>query len=198
MLRMKILTKLILIIAIIGIVIFSGCAGTETDQESETGDDQGTPTADSNIPAGGTVQAADFKKLIEFLPEAQSGWTAEEPTGGSFTIEDGSWSTATRTYNKGDDESATITITDSAYYNVGLFQAWKGFVQMETSDGYFKKTTVKGYPAFETYSKSSKEYGSYVNVKDRIMVYIIVDNDDKNSLNAIQNSIDFSGLEGLI
>ena len=105
---------------------------------------------------------------------------------------------ASRTYKKGDNERATVTLMDSAYYEVGLFSAWKGLVQMETSEGYFKTTKVKGYPAFETYSKSGKEYGTYVNIKDRVMVYIVVDNDDKDALTAIQNSINYAGIEGLI
>lgn len=194
--RTKKLTILILITAIIGMVLFSGCTGKDADQENDEEAGPGTSTSDST-PAGGTVQAVNFKKLVEFLPEAQSGWTAEEPTGGSYTIEEGSWSLASRTYNKGEDESATVTIMDSAFYNVGMFQAWKGFVQMETTDGYFKKATVKGYPAFETYSKSSKEYGTYVNIKDRFMVYVIVDNDDKDALAQIQNSVNYAGIEGL-
>lgn len=193
------INKIILVLAIIGILLLSGCTGKDTDQTTSTKDGQGA-TSDSTVnkPAKGNVEALNFKKLIEFLPEAQSGWTAEEPSGGSYTIEDGSWSMASRTYKKGDEETATVSITDSAYYNVGLFEAWKGFVQFETTEGYFKKTTVKGYPAFETYSKGSKEYGSYVNIKDRLMVYIIVNKDDKNALTAIENSINYAGIEGLI
>jgi hypothetical protein len=86
---------------------------------------------------------------------------------------------------------------DSAYYNVGMFQAWNGFVQMETTDGYFKTTTVKGFPAFETYSKSSEQYGKYINVKDRFMVYIIAENNDKDVLNTLENSINYNGIGAL-
>lgn len=193
------INKIILVLAIIGILLLSGCTGKDTDQTTSTGDDQGA-ASDSTInkPAKGSVQAIHFSKLMELLPEPQSGWTADEPTGGSYTVEDGSWSMAARTYKKGDNERATVTIMDSAYYEVGLFTAWKSFVQMETSEGYFKTTKVKGYPAFETYSKSSKDYGLFVNVKDRIMVNIVVDNDDKDALTAIQNSINYAGIEALI
>jgi hypothetical protein len=67
------------------------------------------------------------------LPESPAGWTADEPEGSSFTIETGSWSMASITFTKGDTGRAEVTIMDSAFYEVGMFQAWKGFVQMETT-----------------------------------------------------------------
>lgn len=171
----------------------------DTTQTTSTENQQKDIPASSsgNKPAPGTVQAVHFSKLIEFLPEATSGYTAEDPQGSSYTIESGSWSMASRTYRKGDTGRAEISIMDSAYYEVGMFGAWKGFVQWESTDGYYKTTTVKGYPAFETYSKSGKQYGVYVNVKDRFMVYIMVDDDDKEALNAFENSINYAGIGGL-
>ena len=176
----------------------SGCTGKDTSQGTNT-EDQTTTTKESSAskPTPGSVQAVHFSKLIEMLPQSPAGWSADEPQGASYTIEGGSWSMASNTYKKGDTGRATITIMDSAYYNVGMFQAWGSFTQMETTDGYFKTMNVKGFPAFETYSKSSKEYGKYINVKDRFMVNIVVENNDKDVLNTLENSINYNGIEAL-
>jgi len=157
------------------------------------------PTTDSSpgAPAPGSVQTIHFSKLIELLPQPPTGWTADDPQGNTFTIENGSWSMASNTYTKGDTGRAEVTIMDSAYYNIGLFQAWKGFGQWESTDGYYKTTTVKGFPAFETYSKSGKQYGKYVNIKDRFMVYITAEDNDKDILNTLENSINFNGIGAL-
>lgn len=191
--------KVLTVIAIAGILLLSGCTGKDKSQGTNTENDKRTTTQDSSPdkPAPGTVQPVHFSKLIEMLPESPAGWTADEPEGASYTIESGSWSMASNTYKKGDTGRATVTIMDSAYYNVGLFQAWKGLVNMETSQGYFKTTTVKGFPAFETYSKSSKEYGKYVNIKGRFMVYIVAENNDKDVLNTLENSINYDDLGSL-
>jgi len=191
--------KFLTVIAIAGILLLSGCTGKDTSQGTDTGNDKTTTTKDSSPekPAPGTVQTVHFSKLIEMLPESPAGWTADEPQGSSFTIENGSWSMASKTYRKGDTGRAEVTIMDSAYYNVGLFQAWKGFVQWESTDGYYKTTTVKGFPAFETYSKSGEQYGKYINIKDRFMVYIIAENNDKDVLNALENSINYNGIGAL-
>ncbi|MCX9085745.1 MAG: hypothetical protein OIN87_13210 [Candidatus Methanoperedens sp.] len=190
-------TKFFTIIAIAGILLFSGCTGKDTGDQG-TDIENAPPSSTNDLtpekPDPGTVQAVHFSKLIELLPESPAGWTAQEPQGNSFTIEEGSWSMASRAYTKDDAGSATVTIMDSAYYNVGLFQAWSGFVQWESTDGYYKTTTVKGFPAFETYSKSGKTYGRYINIKDRFMVYIIAENNDKDVLNALENSINFNGI----
>ena len=191
--------KILTVIAIAGIILLSGCTGKDTNQGTDTQEDKTTPTKESSPekPAPGSVQTVHFSKLIEMLPGSPAGWTADEPQGGSYTIEGGSWSTASKSYTKGDTGRAEVTIMDSAYYNVGMFQAWNGFVQMETTDGYFKTMTVKGFPAFETYSKSGKTYGKYINVKDRFMVYIIAENNDKDVLNALENSINYNGIGAL-
>jgi hypothetical protein len=188
--------KLLTVIAIVVILLLSGCAGKNKSQGTDIKNEKTTTTTESSSdkPAPGSVQTIHFSKLIEMLPESPAGWTADDPEGGSYTIQSGSWSMASKTYKKGDTGRATVTIMDSAYYNVGLFQAWKGLVQMETSEGYFKTATVKGFPAFETYSKSSKEYGKYINIKDRFMVYIIAENNDKDVLNTLENSINYNAI----
>ena len=192
-------TKFFTVIVLTGILLLSGCTGKDTTQGTNTQNENTPQTKETSPekPAPGTVQTVHFSKLIEMLPASPAGWTADEPQGNSFTIESGSWSMASRTYTKGNTDSATVTIMDSAYYNVGLFQAWEGFVQWESTDGYYKTTTVKGFPAFETYSKSAKTYGKYINIKDRFMVYIIAGNNDKEVLNSLENSINFNGIGGL-
>lgn len=197
---MRLFYKIWFVLAIALLLILSGCTGKDTNTQTggtPTSEKQTISTTDKEKPAPGSVQAVHFSKLIEFLPEAPSGWTAQEPQGYTNTVESGSWSMANKEFTKGETGRADIGIMDSAYYEVGWFSAWNGIYQWESTDGYAKTTTIKGYPAFEMYSKSSNNYVLYINVKDRFMVYITVDGADKNSMNTLANAINYDGIASL-
>ena len=191
--------KVCLILIVVAPVILSGCTGKDSgpSQAGTTPEGKQTsPETTQEKPAPGSVQSVHFNKLIEFLPAALSGWTADEPQGFMNTVESGSWSMASRDYTK-DTARANVGIMDSAYYEVGWFSAWKGIYNYESTEGYAKTTTIKGYPALETHSKSSNEYALFVAVKDRFMVYMTIHEADKDTLNNIANSIDYAGIAAL-
>lgn len=144
------------------------------------------------------TEAVHFSKLIPFLPDAPSGWEGEEPFGMMYTIEEGSWSMATESYTKSgaEDITAEVGIMDSAFYQVGLWTAWQGFYAWESTEGYAKTTTVKGFPAGEIYDKGSNDYSLYVGINDRFMVFISTSS-DRDTLYAFANSIDYKGIAAL-
>jgi len=190
--------RILLVMSISLLIIFSGCTGKDTDtKKDETPSKQPSSTANEEIPAPGSVQTVHFSKLIELLPAAPSGWTAEEPTGSLITVESGSWSMANKEFTKGEKGRVNIGIMDSAYYQVGWFSAWKGLYKWESTEGYATTTTIKGYPAYEVYDKGSNNYGLYINVKDRFMVFITVDGEDKNTLTTFENAINYDGIASL-
>jgi hypothetical protein len=190
--------KIVMIISISLLIIISGCTGTNTEtNKGKLLTEQPTATSNEVKPAPGSVQTVHFSKLIELLPAAPSGWTAEEPTGFTYNVESGTWSMANKEYTKGEKGRVSIGIMDSAYYQVGWFAAWKGLYKWESTEGYATTTTVKGYPAYEVYSKGNNNYGLYINVKDRFMVFITVDGEDKNTLTTFENAINLDGIGSL-
>jgi PGF-CTERM protein len=145
-----------------------------------------------------TTEAVHFTKLVSFLPDAPSGWEGEEPEGMMYTIEEGAWSMATRSYSKLGEEDITAEagIMDSAFSTVGWWAAWKGFYAWETTEGYAKTTNVKGFPAWEAYTKDTNDYTLYVGINDRFMVFIQT-NSDKDTLYKFANAIDYDGIAAL-
>ena len=148
--------------------------------------------------AATATQAIPFDTLIEFVPDAPSGWEGEEPTGMTFTHEEGTWSMAAASYTKkgADDVTAEVVITDYAFYTAGWSTAWQSFIAYETTEGYIKKVDVQGFPAWEVYDKESAEYALHVGINDRFLA-IIATNSDKATLYDFANAIDYTGIAAL-
>jgi PGF-CTERM protein len=144
------------------------------------------------------TEAVHFSTLIEFLPNAPSGWDGEEPSGMMYTIQDGTWSMATESYTKSgaEDTTAEVGVMDSAFYQVGWLAAWQGFYAYESTEGYAKTVTVDGYPAWEAYTKDSGEYTLFVGINDRFMAFINTKS-DKDTLYDFANAIDYNGIAAL-
>jgi len=144
------------------------------------------------------THAVPFDQLIEFLPNAPSGWDGGEPDGMTFTHEEGTWSMATESYTKSgaEDTTAEVGVMDSAFYQVGWLAAWQGFYAYESTEGYAKTVTVDGYPAGEVYTKDSGEYTLFVGINDRFMVFIST-NSNKDTLYDFANAIDYDGIAAL-
>jgi hypothetical protein len=176
-------------------LLAAGCTSAPPDTTPVTTyGTSATGTAVSGA-AQGSVSAVPFATLITYLPGAPAGWTAEEPAGASWTVEDGQWTWATREYTKG-DATATVLIQDSAYYDVGYWEAWDSFVSFETTDGYYRSGTVSGHPSWEVFSKPAS-YGTWIGVNERFMVYVSVEDGTKQDLDAFVNAINYGGLANL-
>ncbi|MDV4342637.1 hypothetical protein HL657_05520 [Methanoculleus sp. YWC-01] len=164
----------------------------ETSSVATTAPAAGTTVSGA---AEGSISAVPFATLISYLPGAPAGWTADEPAGATWTVEDGQWTWASRDYSKG-DARATVLIQDSAYYNVGYWESWDSLVAFETTEGYYKSGTVSGHPSWEVFSKPDS-YGTWVGVNERFMVYVSVEGGSEQDLNAFVNAIDYGGIANL-
>jgi hypothetical protein len=144
------------------------------------------------------TQAVQYSELIEFLPDAPSGWDGEEPAGMTFTHEGGTWSMATGSYSKtgAEDVTSDIVITDYAFYTVGWSAAWQGFYTYESTEGYAKTVKVEGYPAWVVYTEDGNDYTLSVAINDRFLV-VITTNSDKDTLYEFANSLDYNGIAAL-
>lgn len=208
-------TALVLVLLIISMVLVSGCTSSttvspNTKTVTTTAAPQSTAAAGttgslssgttSSSGTGANVQVVDFNKMVALLPAAPAGWTTDEKPSG-FTMKDSSgnpWTMATGSYinaaNK--DTKASITYQDTANQNVGFKSSWSGFQSMESTDGYFRSTMVKGNPAWEVYTKPDT-YGGWISVNDRFMIYVSVDQGTKADYDTIINAIDFAGIAAL-
>ncbi|MDK2862665.1 MAG: hypothetical protein PWQ46_375 [Methanomicrobiaceae archaeon] len=160
-----------------------------------------TATAGSSSSTGasgaakGSVTAVPYTALVPFLPDAPAGWTAEDPFGASWTIEEAQWTWASRDYSKGDAQ-ASVIIQDSAYYDVGYWEAWDSLVSFETTEGYYRQGKVSGYPSWEYFTKPDS-YGTWIGVNERFMVYVSVEGGSKQDLDAFVNAINYGGIANL-
>lgn len=145
-----------------------------------------------------TAQAVDSTKLVAFLPSAPAGWYGKDPFDVMQSAEGGTWSLATKSYSKHGavDNVAQVGITDYAFYTAGWSNEWKKFYAFESTEGYAKTVTIKGYPAWEIYTKNGNNYGLYVGINDRFLV-VITTNSDLDTLYNFANSIDYKGIAAL-
>ena len=145
-----------------------------------------------------TAQPVDSTKLIAFLPSAPTGWYGKDTFDATQSTEGGTWSMAIKSYSKygAQDTVAQVGITDYAFYTTGWSDAWKRFYAFESTEGYAKTVTIKGFPAWEVYNKNTNNFGLHVDINDRFLV-VINTNSDRDTLYEFANSIDYKGIAAL-
>lgn len=140
------------------------------------------------------ANAVDFHTLIQALPsQAIDGYTPGKPEGGSMTFPNSQgasmkYSTASNTYKANPEDKINVNIIDSVgiqglSYTYGIAMG----IEYESTNGYYRKTTLQGYPAFESYDAKTKKYNLIVNLKDRIYVMIQPESDSKASPETVKN-----------
>jgi hypothetical protein len=198
----------LLAVLAIGACMIAGCSqpsdqGTTTTTTTVTGTTTpagtGTPvgtTIPTTRPAAGSVQAIDFNLLLPLLPSPPAGWTAEDPQGATLTTGEGAYSFASREYTSG-DKRATITIWDSAYYNIGGWDLWNANYQYSSTEGYWRAGTVGAYPSWESFTSSSNSYSTWVGVDERFSVLTTLDKGSKADLDTFVNAVNYAGVAAL-
>ena len=190
----ELMLPVLLVVLGICLCAATGCTSTSSDTTSPDATfAPATPTAPGT--AKGSVTAVPFATLMIFLPDAPAGWTAEEPAGATWTVEDGQWSFASCGYARGDTQ-VVVVLQDSAYYDVGYWQLWDTLTSIETSDGYYRQGRVSGHPSWECFSKPAT-YTAWVGVNERFMVYVGVEDGSRQDLDSFVNAIDYRGIEAL-
>ena len=140
----------------------------------------------------------DFKKLIPVLPDAPSGWTAEQAEGSTDEVAGFKITNAHRDYHKGDGAdapTASITILDSVAnpdYVASTTDSWKE--GSNTPDGYSKTVTIDGNPGFEAYENDQKHGSLWVMVAKRYFVEIELQKQDAKELQEWIKRVDLKKL----
>ena len=128
----------------------------------------------ATVPRAETVH---FSVLIDALPEAPDGWTADKPHGLTNQMGDYRLSEASRKYRrKGGPERVEIQIQDWAFNQVlyipFFMQARFG---QESTEGYSKGIKVGKSPGREEYTIASRSGQRSVLVNKRFQVQIRID-----------------------
>lgn len=116
------------------------------------------------------VKAVNWRNLSKFLPNIK-GWKADgKAEGQTMTFGNITTSQAERNYTSG-KKSLHIVIVDSAFAPMVLagYKSMAAF-EMDTSEEFIKKITIKGFPAVEHYNYDDKEAELYIAISDRFLL----------------------------
>jgi len=144
------------------------------------------------------VDPVNWKELIPFLGDIE-GWNAQDDAEGqSASMGAYKVSQAERQYESGDKE-LNIKIVDGGYVPM-VYASIKMAMnyEIDTSEEYIKKTTIKDYPAMEHYEFEDKDAEVIILIKDRIIVTLKGKNfEDTSELKSIAESLNLDGIAEL-
>ena len=131
------------------------------------------------------VDPVKYDLMLPLLP-APDGWTAHEAKGETAAMGEWKISTVSRRYEKGEGEARQnmkIEIIDGSYVPMIYmpFTAMTSFAT-ESTEGHKKGVTIDGFPAFEEWTKKSKEAKLTALVEDRFLVTVDGDNVDPETV----------------
>jgi len=144
------------------------------------------------------VDPVNWRELIPFLIDIPGFEADGEPEGSTVTMGNYKVSQAEREYSSG-DKALQISIVDGAYAQMayaGIKMAMN--FEMDTSEEYVKKVTIKGFPGIEKYEYEDKDGQVILLVADRFVVQLEEDNvPDTSELKKIAEVLDLEGLAKL-
>jgi len=139
---------------------------------------------------GGKTQGSQpiqHTELIEFLPDAPSGWVRKVE---GLSIAEGTYNASTNTDFETMD--AYVGILDHGS-KVSEQEFWD---RLPEPEGETKRVTIKGFQAKEEYVKDVNYYILHVNIHNRFLVTIFT-NRDRETLYYFADSIDYNELATL-
>jgi len=149
-------------------------------------------------PAPDAPEVVDYHKLLPLLPDAPSGWTADEPEGSTSEVGGFTLTNVHRDYKKGNGDNvptAAVSILDSAAnpeYASATTAAWN--YNSETLEGYSKSITVEGNPGFEAYETERKHGSLWLMVAKRYFVQVELTGQDPKELQQWVKRLDLKKL----
>lgn len=144
------------------------------------------------------VEPIHFSKLIELLPKAPSGWTAEgEPRGETTNAMGFKVSMAEQSFSA-EGKSLQVKITDGAF-NAPLYTVITMAAQFarESTEGYEKGVTLDGNPGVEKWRKEGGDAELNVVVGKRFFVEIEGSGITPEVVREAWGSVDRAKLAGL-
>ena len=144
------------------------------------------------------VDPVNWRELIPFLADIPGFEAEDKPEGSTMTMGNYKVSQVERDYSSGDKE-LRITIIDGAYAQMayaGIKMAMN--FEIDTSEEYVKKVTIKGFPGIEKYEYEDKDGQIMLLVAERFVVQVEGENvPDTAELKNITEGLDLEGLAKL-
>ncbi len=131
--------------------------------------------------AKGSATVVPFVTLMTLLPGTPAGWTAEEPSGASYTIDDGQWTIASRTLR-------TMTWATG---NPGT-RLSRSRRARATTGGAGSAVTLPW-----EHSTRPASYGARVGVNERFMVHVSIEDSSRQGLDLSVYAINYGGIAAL-
>ncbi len=144
------------------------------------------------------VEPVHFSKLIELLPKAPSGWTADgDPKGETTNAMGFKVSMAEQSFSA-EGKSLQVKITDGAF-NAPLYTVITMAAQFarESTEGYEKGVTLDGNPGVEKWRKEGGDAELNVVVGKRFFVEIQGSGITPELVRKVWDSVDRAKLAGL-
>jgi hypothetical protein len=196
------------LLVLLGVALAAGCASTPSGSTATKTPTPAATTAattaaavttagssGSGVPAVGSV---GYARLLAFVPKSAGAWKLEsDPMGMTGKDADGkeySWVTGVYTKSGDDTVQGSVQIHDLATAESPMKGMWKTFTAYESTEGYMKSTTIKGFPAWDVYDKNSKTYSMMIGVGERYLVFVTVEDGSKADLDTLVNAMDITGL----
>jgi hypothetical protein len=145
-----------------------------------------------------TVDPVNWRELVPFLVDFQ-GWDSEgDAEGTTMSMGTFSMSQVERSYSSG-EKSFTINLVDGGYAPMayaGIKMAMS--MEIDTSDEYIKKLTVKEFPGIEKYNRPDQTADVIILISERFILQIEGENmGDTSDLIAVANQLDLEGIAKL-
>ena len=145
------------------------------------------------------VDPVNWRKLTPLLVDIE-GWKAKgKAKGQTVSMQNFKISNASRRYEAG-DKSLEIEIIDGSYHQMmyASFKMLKNF-EVDTSDEYVKKCTIKDHPGIEQFRYKRNKGTIMILVADRFLVKLEARNiKDTAELKQIALAIDLAELAKLV
>ena len=172
-----------------------------TTPSSESGSSNAGGTIDDYTPSEVDFGSLDLSKsvsfqvLINMLPETTQGFIrSEKPNGARYTTQGYSFSTASKTYSKG-DRQMTITLNDylGAEY-IASAQSAQQF-EYESTEGYAKSIEVDGIPGWINMDYTDNSGTLFLYMAERFYTTVQADNTSESELKGAASDVRLSRLQ---
>ena len=145
------------------------------------------------------TELISFKDLMEYLPDAPRGWTAQKPQGETNSFGDYGISQVSQTFNQEDDDKQIkVSIFDGAFNSVlsaPLLLTTE--LNRESTESYNKAVTIDDIPGREIYNYSNKQGSLHLLVDNRFLVQIEGSNIEETDLREWWRSLDRQSLTAI-
>ena len=141
---------------------------------------------------GKKVEVVDYQKLKDYLPNGLAGMKQEDLSGEKTSAMGFRFSMAEATYR---DKEREVEVSISDFGGIGILKAtmaaWTSMdYERESDDGYERTTTIKGYPAFEKFDRTTGDGEVGILVDDRFILSVDAQNVTEKDFTRIIEQLD--------